>query len=101
MKTRAQRTVQLGELVVAAFDSAASYGADPREVSRLATCAVMAMLRHARMTTNRPLLRLVGGQEIHEAVGRGGGVRGHAPGPAQILRADAVVADRPGTSEKR
>lgn len=30
-------TVQLGELVVAAFDNAVQYSTDPREVSRLAT----------------------------------------------------------------
>jgi len=47
MRTTIHKTAQLGELVAAAFDSAASYSADPREVSRLATLAVVAMLWHA------------------------------------------------------
>jgi hypothetical protein len=43
-----QPTVQLGDLVVAAFDTAAEYSPDPREVTRLATGAVVHMLRRAR-----------------------------------------------------
>ena len=46
MRTNAHETAQLGELVVAAFDAAAQYNSDPREVSRLATRAVMHLLRH-------------------------------------------------------
>jgi hypothetical protein len=46
MHTNAHETAQLGELVVAAFDEAAQYSSDPREVSRLATRAVMHLLRH-------------------------------------------------------
>lgn len=46
MSTNAHETAQLGELVVAAFDEAAQYTSDPREVSRLATRAVMHLLRH-------------------------------------------------------
>jgi hypothetical protein len=45
MKTTVHKTAQLGDLVVAAFDKAAQYSTDPREVSRLATRAVMHMLR--------------------------------------------------------
>jgi hypothetical protein len=56
MKTNVHKTVQLGELVVATFDEAAHYSADPREVSRLATQAVMNMWRRARMTSTPPLL---------------------------------------------
>jgi hypothetical protein len=37
----------LGELVAAAFDTAAQYSSDPAEVSRLATGAVIRMLRRA------------------------------------------------------
>jgi hypothetical protein len=48
MRTRAQKTAQLGELVVAVFDEAAQYGTDPDEVSRMATRAVLHMLRRAR-----------------------------------------------------
>jgi hypothetical protein len=48
MKTQGYRTTQFGELVVAAFDGAANYSTDPREVSRLATQAVTHMLRRAR-----------------------------------------------------
>lgn len=51
MRTHAQKTAQLGELVVAAFNEAARYSADPREVSRLATMAVTHMLRRARRIT--------------------------------------------------
>jgi len=43
--------VQLGELVVAAFDKAAQLSSDPREISRLATTAVMRILRRARKTS--------------------------------------------------
>ena len=50
MRTNAQETAPLGELVVAAFDEAAQYSSDPREVSRLATRAVMQMLRRPRKT---------------------------------------------------
>jgi hypothetical protein len=48
MKARSRRTALLGEVVVAAFDGAARYSADPREVSRLATQAVAHLLHHAR-----------------------------------------------------
>jgi hypothetical protein len=44
MMTNASRTVELGDLVVALFDEAARYSTDPREVSRLATGAVMRVL---------------------------------------------------------
>jgi len=47
MRTNVHKTAQLGELVVAAFDKAEHYSTDPREVSRLATQAVMRMLRRA------------------------------------------------------
>jgi len=42
------KTTELGELVAVAFDEAALYSSNPREVSRLASGAVMRMLRHAR-----------------------------------------------------
>jgi hypothetical protein len=45
MRTYVRKAVQLGELVVAAFDFTAQYSTDPREVSRLATSAVMHMLQ--------------------------------------------------------
>ena len=48
MRTHAQKTAQLGELVVAVFDQAAQYGTDPEQVSRMATRAVADMLRRAR-----------------------------------------------------
>ena len=40
--------VQLGDLVVAAFDEAARHSADPREVSRLATRAIKHLLWRGR-----------------------------------------------------
>jgi len=39
------RTAQLGDIVAAAFDRASDYSADPAQVSRLATQAVMHMLQ--------------------------------------------------------
>ena len=59
MKTTIRSTVQLGDLVVAAFDEAARYSADPREISRLATSAVTHLLERLRRTPlaeRRPLL---------------------------------------------
>lgn len=41
-------TAPLGELVAAVFDEAALYTSDPAEVSRLATRAVMNLLRRSR-----------------------------------------------------
>ena len=54
MRTNVHKTVQLGDLVVATFDEAAQYSTYPREVSRLATKAVMHMLRRARKTSQAP-----------------------------------------------
>jgi hypothetical protein len=51
MRTDTHNTVQLGELVVAVFDSAAEHSTDPREVSRLATEAVVGLLRRAQETS--------------------------------------------------
>ncbi|MBU2552632.1 MAG: hypothetical protein KKB20_29735 [Proteobacteria bacterium] len=51
MRANVQKTVQLGELVAAAFDEAARHSSDPREVSRLAATAVMRMLQRARKTS--------------------------------------------------
>ncbi len=48
MRAHNHQTAQIGELIAAAFDTAATYSTDPREVSRLATQAVGHMLRHAR-----------------------------------------------------
>ena len=42
------KTVEFGQLVVDAFDKALSLSADPREVSRLATQALIRMLARAR-----------------------------------------------------
>ncbi len=42
-----QKIATLGDVVVASFDRAALLSTDPKEVSRLATSAVMAVLRHA------------------------------------------------------
>ena len=54
MKTRALETAKLGDLIVAAFDEAARYTADPKLVAQLATRAVISMLRHApRASTAR------------------------------------------------
>jgi hypothetical protein len=55
MKTQNRKSAPLGELVLAVFDKAAQYSADPREISRLATQAVSHMLRHApKLTSSQP-----------------------------------------------
>jgi hypothetical protein len=51
------KTVQFGDLVVAAFDEAAQRSSDPREVSRLATRSVKHILWRARKTSH-PTSRL-------------------------------------------
>ncbi len=53
-RTSLRKTAQLGEVVVAAFDNAASYSTDPREVSRLATEAVALILRPRRKVRPTP-----------------------------------------------
>ena len=54
MRTMDHTTVQIGQLIAAAFDEAAKYTTDPREVSRLATRAVTRMLRRARRALISP-----------------------------------------------
>ena len=49
--------VELGELVVAAFDAAAHYSHDSRQVSRLATQAVMEVLQRVRNASTQSVLR--------------------------------------------
>ena len=54
MSTQIPKTVALGELILAVFDKAAEYSADPREVSRLATKTISHMLcRKPRAKTSR------------------------------------------------
>lgn len=50
MPTKPSTTVQLGDLITAAFDAAAQVGSDSREQTRLATEAVTHLLRRARIT---------------------------------------------------
>lgn len=54
MRALVRKTAQLGEVVEAAFDKAAHYSADPKEVSRLATRAVALILRPQRRTLHAP-----------------------------------------------
>lgn len=54
VRTNKHNTVQLGELVAAAFDNVAQYSTDPREVSRLGTELVVHILRHAGETLHSP-----------------------------------------------
>ena len=54
MRANATKTVQLGELIVAAFDMAAQYSTDSREISRLATKAVVQVLQRAWETSPLP-----------------------------------------------
>jgi len=48
MTATVHKTTELGELIVAAFDKAAHCTTDPQEVSRLATQAVMQILRRSQ-----------------------------------------------------
>jgi len=45
MTIPAHKTAPLGELIAAAFDGAATYSADPHQVSRLAMGAIAHLLR--------------------------------------------------------
>ena len=54
MKMKTDKTAQLGDLIADAFDEAARHSTDPREVSRLATEAVMLLARRARRLSVRP-----------------------------------------------
>ena len=54
MRTDVHKTVQLGELVVAAFDKAAQVSTDPQEVSRLATRMLTRILQRARKAPLAP-----------------------------------------------
>ena len=54
MRPLVRKTAQLGEVVAAGFDKAAHYSADPKEVSRLATRAVLLILRAQRRTLAAP-----------------------------------------------
>jgi hypothetical protein len=57
MKTQAQKTVPLGELVRIVFDKAAQYSLDPKEVASLATKTVARMLCRGRnFTPSQPSL---------------------------------------------
>ena len=51
MTTHVHWTAPFGELVAAAFDEAAHFSADPREVSRLARSSVQRTLWRARKTS--------------------------------------------------
>ena len=58
MKTYVHKRAELGDLVVAAYDEAARYSSDPREVSRLTNKVVLHLL-HAlpsrpRILRSRP-----------------------------------------------
>lgn len=50
MPTKPSTTVQVGDLVTAAFDAAAQMGGDSRETARLATEAITHLLRRARIS---------------------------------------------------
>jgi hypothetical protein len=53
MTTSTWDTIQLGDLVLAAFDEAATYSTDPHEVSRRAAHTVNDLLRWAPRTVER------------------------------------------------
>jgi hypothetical protein len=54
MRATIRETVELGEVVVTAFDKAAQYSANPREVAHLATRAIALMLRPRRRRPPSP-----------------------------------------------
>lgn len=47
MKINAFKTVELGDVIVTAFDKAAQYSANPQTVSHMATRAVLRILRRS------------------------------------------------------
>lgn len=49
MNRKRSATLQVGDLITAAYDAAAQVGGDSREVSRLANQAVAHLLSHARL----------------------------------------------------
>jgi hypothetical protein len=51
MTTTIHRTVNLGDVVVAAFDEASHWASEPAEISRLATRTVRQILKLNRKTT--------------------------------------------------
>ncbi len=65
MRTHSRReTAPFGELVTVAFDTAAQYSHDPDEVARLATSAVLDLLRRSFRVLSpepRPRVRPPGG----------------------------------------
>ncbi len=54
MRANLRKTAELGEVVVTAFDKAAHYSTDPREVAQLATQAIALMLRSQRRRVTFP-----------------------------------------------
>jgi len=54
VKKRMPKTAPLGDLIAAAFDEAARYSAEPREISRLAIQAVRHLMRPARWLSVPP-----------------------------------------------
>ena len=54
MRANLRKTAELGEVVVTAFDHAAQYSADPKEVALLATRAIALMLRPPRRSPTSP-----------------------------------------------
>ena len=67
MRTIVCTTAELGELVAAAFDSAASYSANRREVSALATRTVISMLQRAERASSWPLALFGAARGVDEA----------------------------------
>ena len=60
MKIQTPKTVALGELILAVYDKAAEYSADPQEVSRLATQTLSHILWYTpRLKTSPALLGTV------------------------------------------
>jgi len=75
MGTNVHHSVQLGDLVVAAFDVAARQSADPREVSRQAATTVLHMLRRAaRVAASAAVMVDVrgAGPDLSESLARSG-----------------------------
>lgn len=74
MTRQGRWTAELGDLVVAAFDTAALRSSDPGEVSRLATAAVARLLERAHRFT----LGAAAPRRRHPApLGRHAGLAGH------------------------
>lgn len=89
MSTTVHQTTLVGDLIAAVFDEAAQYSSDQRDISRLATEAVLHMLSRARSTLPRAKSEACG-RAATRARCRRHRSRDVVPGSARTLTEDLV-----------